>query len=362
MPLGQGWLNAWVKVNNKHVVYKRGEKDGEDGPTGSVHSSYHSASSGKHPGKSSGTISSGKTAQTSISEGVETQTIQRVNNRKHRRRLHKTKSASDLIREQAKQLGRKPELESVLDVSTSTQATVERTGGSALPKKPLAPGSIDSQSIDRGATIVEPDDPIRFVASFLGTDVDTLSLGRHSVDESANLDSASLQWVPQTQELDAMSLPSRGGYSLPARAQTPQEQKLYRSSSNESGSKIGFRFPTNIFSNDNSSKCRNCTKYENELAAGRDDMEYLRSVALRNEYSCSSCKAQTSQHPKEAEFPSSSLDLNLRNTDRLLEEVTARHKAQLEQLTKDRVSFLMVHIVAGSAAPTVVVLVLLVET
>lgn len=357
MPLGQGWLNAWVKVNNKHVVYKRGE---EDGPASNNNQSIHQSSSSsqhshhstsqtnkQHPGKSSGTISSGKTAKTAVSEDVESQTIQRVNNRKHRRRLHKTKSASDLIRDQAKNLGGKTELlETVLDVSTSTQATAEQIAVAASLKRP--PPSVNNhrhhhaQGRDQGTTtIVEPDEPLRFVAGLLGADLDKLSLEpsgrRMEGDESINFDTASLQWVPQTQQLDAESLPSRGGYSLPARAQPTQDHLFHRSASNDSASKGGFRFPSNIFSNDNNNgKCRHCTKFETELAAARDDMEYLRSVGLRNEYTCSSCNTEALTHPEDAAHPSSSLESSLRISDRLLDEVTARHKAQLEQLTKDR--------------------------
>lgn len=364
MPLGQGWLNAWVKVNNKHVVYKRGE---EDGPASNNNQSIHQSSSSsqhshhstsqtnkQHPGKSSGTISSGKTAKTAVSEDVESQTIQRVNNRKHRRRLHKTKSASDLIRDQAKNLGGKTELlETVLDVSTSTQATAEQIAVAASLKRP--PPSVNNhrhhhaQGRDQGTTtIVEPDEPLRFVAGLLGADLDKLSLEpsgrRMEGDESINFDTASLQWVPQTQQLDAESLPSRGGYSLPARAQPTQDHLFHRSASNDSASKGGFRFPSNIFSNDNNNgKCRHCTKFETELAAARDDMEYLRSVGLRNEYTCSSCNTEALTHPEDAAHPSSSLESSLRISDRLLDEVTARHKAQLEQLTKDRVSFMGIY-------------------
>jgi hypothetical protein len=69
------------------------------------------------------------------------------------------------------------------------------------------------------------------------------------------------------------------------------------------------------------------------MAILQDDLEYIRAVALRNEYVCSSCNTESLSNP--TENPSS---LHLKANERLLDEVTARHKAQLEQLTKDRVS------------------------
>lgn len=282
-----------------------------------------SPSSSRHAGKSSGTISSAKTAKTAISEDAETQAIRRVNSRKNRRRLHRTISASDLIRDQARTLGAKPEGEAVLDVSSSSQTTVGRAGG--LPTLNPPPFSVSERSTEENE-VGSLEGSLRFMAGLLGTDVETLEPARVTGHDSWNLEVSSLQWAPPTHQLDAASIQSRGGYSLPTRT---SNSSYHRENSDESASKGGFRFP--IFSNDKG-QCRHCSKLEVDLSVIREDLEYLRSLALRNEFVCSSCNAET---PRQAE---SAVRIDPRSSDRLLDEVTARHKAQLEQLTKDRVS------------------------
>ncbi len=330
MPLGQGWLNAWVKVNNKHVVYNRPE--GEQGQFSTAPTK---------PFKSSRTISSAKTTRTLISDDAESQSIRRVNSRKNRRRLHRTISASDLIRDQARSLAGKAEGGVSLDVSAQSQISAEHTRDSSslggLP--PLV--NNHEQCGDRSAARMETEQSLLFVSGLFGADIDSFArreppkLGDHFMDKDGVL----LQWAPQTQILDSASIQSRGVISLPVHHATPQ---AHRAEPDDNVSKGGFRFPPNIFSSDNGkSRCGQCTNYENELSALQDDLEYVRSVALRNEYVCTTCNAESSKHP--TEVPSA---LHLTNSTRLLDEVTARHKTQLEQLTKDRVctSYLSPHL------------------
>lgn len=155
-----------------------------------------------------------------------------------------------------------------------------------------------------------------------GTDIEFVA-GTKESRRSRGLDAASLEWVsPTNRLLDDAPIPSRGGKSLPART---SKASYHRINSDDTASRGGFRFPG--FSNDNG-QCRQCTKLGSELVVIEEDLEYLRALALRNEFICSSCQPATPQ-----------LSVSrLNKSDRLLEEVTARHKAQLEQLTKDRVS------------------------
>ena len=143
-------------------------------------------------------------------------------------------------------------------------------------------------------------------------------------------------WASHAQHVpaDAASISSRNGISARPSG-TSTIHTSYRSDTDENASiKGGFRFPPNLFSSDNSkARCDQCAKLENELAVLQDDLEYIRAVALRNEFVCSSCSAESLSHPTET--PST---FHLKSNERLLDEVTARHKAQLEQLTKDRVS------------------------
>ena len=86
MPLGQSFLNAWVKVNSKHIVIPPTNKNEKD---------ELNPSRGRK-----GSVTTARTVTTS--EDTETQVIRRFDNRKNKRRLHKTVSASDLLRDKSK--------------------------------------------------------------------------------------------------------------------------------------------------------------------------------------------------------------------------------------------------------------------
>lgn len=335
MPLGQGWLNAWVKVNNKHVVYNR--SDGEK---------QIPAVSTK-PSRSSTTITSSKTMRTATSDDAETQAIRRVNSRKNKRRLHRTISASDLIRDQAKSLVGKPDGETKPGVAVPTAASAEHnTGSSSLAGLSLSVNS-GNQWGDQNSSFRETEESLRFVSELFGADMDSFPCLEPSKLSGGIMDSGGvlLQWAPQVQSEEAPSLQSKGTISVPARPDTPPAPlSVHRTDQDESVSRSGFRFPPNLFSTDSSKgRCGLCTKLENELSALQDDLEYVRSVALRNDYICSSCNAGSSKHSMESTSP-----LHLKSNDKLLDEVTARHKAQLEQLTKDRVSTLHFNILISS--------------
>lgn len=323
MPIGQGWLNAWVKVNNKHVVYNRTE--GESG---------HVLQGSTKQLKPSKTTTSAKTSTTTITENVETQAIRRVNSRKNRRRLHRTISASDLIRDQAKSLAGNISGSSTLHAGTLALPVIEHSAGSSSLPETSSQAASHSKIGDRSGTFYDTEESLRFVNELFGTDIDSFhrleppSTGEQVVD----LDKGLWPWATQQIPADATSVSSRNGISArPSGASTMHAS--YRSEGDDNPNlKGGFRFPPNLFSSDNSkARCEQCAKLENELAVLQDDLEYVRAVALRNEYVCTSCNAESSSHP--VATPST---FHLKANERLLDEVTARHKAQLEQLTKDR--------------------------
>jgi hypothetical protein len=338
MPPGQGWLNAWVKVNSKHVVFPPSNKgDRENHKEGShQHNAIKS-----HNSKSASTAFSATTATTMVSEDPETQAIKRFNNRKHKRRLQRSISASDLLRDKRKGKGDRRDgldAEAALDKSSSTQATSHKNTVSSQTDKEERDTFHSPLHEESNVVSLERDGSLHFVAGFFGTDIDSLSASQIDIlpSQSAHYDSASMHHMGPHAHLDAASLVSRGGQSLPAHPSHYKSQ-LSRVDSSDSGSKgggIGIRFPPNLFAGDNNLKgqCRHCTKLENELISAREDLEYLRCTALRSEYMCGSCQTE----------PSKRLDTagsnNATDHGAMLNEVTARHKAQTEMLTKERVS------------------------
>lgn len=327
MPVGQGWLNAWVKVNNKHVVYNRTEAE-----------SGHVPSSSTKQLKTSKTTTTSRTSGTAVSENVETQAIRRVNSRKNRRRLHRTISASDLIRDQAKSLAGNIGASSALDSGTLALPIVDHAAASSSLPEAFAAAASRNHIGDRSGNFYDTEESLRFVNELFGTDIDSFhrleppSTGDQVLDGDQGL----WPWATHTQQLpaDAASISSRNAMSArPSAASTVHTSSRSEPDDNPS-LKGGFRFPPNLFSSDNSkARCEQCTKLENEMAILQDDLEYIRAVALRNEYVCSSCNTESLSHPTE-----NLSTFHLKTNERLLDEVTARHKAQLEQLTKDRVS------------------------
>mmetsp|Transcript_9064 Transcript_9064/g.14554 ORF Transcript_9064/g.14554 Transcript_9064/m.14554 type:complete len:535 (+) Transcript_9064:232-1836(+) len=340
MPFGQGWLNAWVKVNSKHVVFPPVPNDKEDGK-------HHRQGDRKHSLK--GADASVKTAPTVGSEYAETQAIRRFNNRKHRRRgLHRTISATDLIREQGKQKGeKKGDNSDFLDRSSSTHATSNRFPMHVAGNSDFRPTVAHVAQHEEPSVISndETEGSLRFVAGFFGTEIAEAEAAKALDDQSRSLHSrndvdsvhhpASVHQIGSYTHLDSATVGSRGGHSLPA----GHPSALPRSDSQDSRDKgvIGIRFPPNLFSGDNNSKtsCRQCTKLEGELTSSREDLEYLRGIALRSEYICATCQCEPQRRAED------SLKSQITGHERpeLLDEVTSRHKSQIEKLAEDRASW-----------------------
>jgi hypothetical protein len=323
MPFGQGWLNAWVKVNSKHVVFPPVANDKEDGK-------HHRPGDRKHSAKS--TDASVKTVPTVRSEYAETQAIRRFNNRKHRRSgLHRTISATDLIREQGKHRGeKKGEISDYLDRSSSTQATSNQvpmtspaSGNSEFRPKVAHRAQHEETSVISND---ETEGSLRFVAGFFGTVIAEAEAAKALDDQSRSLHSrnevdsvhhaASVYRIGPQSPLDGATVASRGGQSLPAG---------HHSS-----------FPRYLFSGDNNAKtsCRQCTKLESELTSSREDLEYLRGIALRSEYICASCQCEPARRVEDSLKSQS----EIQEGSKLLDEVTLRHKSQIEKLASERVS------------------------
>jgi len=282
MPLGQGFLNSWLKVNSKHVVIPN-KNDREGKAEGQRQASRSSARK-----NSVGTPRMANTIKRIEEES--SQVIRRRSIKKNKRRFQRTVSASDLIRNEVSGEGSKRfvESEDVLKIFGSIGSISAGTLGSSkrstrkeehkeyqqvesspqTATKPLH----DDEEI---SSLVETIGSLRFVAGFFGADIETLSAGTN--DRDLNKSARSGPHVPNN---DSISLSSRGGMSLPAKIR-----------SRSLGGAMGQRFPPNIFALDSSDppeKSRECAQLEAELTSAREDLEYLREITLRNEYSYSS--------------------------------------------------------------------------
>jgi hypothetical protein len=323
MPLGQSFLNAWVKVNSKHVVIpNKNDKDVKDGVT-----TDHAGKGGN--GRRSGGAGSVKTAQTTATtEDEESQVIRRFNNRKNRRRLYRTVSATDLIRDKAA-VKRLLDSEASLDKSGSSKSATASVKGKkevkqlhvqqhSVPLNDISPHRPQHEEPSLGT-----EGSLRFVAGFFGADLE--SLGGNS--KGSKFDLESVHTCPNTQR-DTASVVSRSGHSLSA---LPSPTKK----ANNRGGGIGIRFPPNLFAIDNSGRdeCQQCSKFQDELVSAREDLEYLRGVALRNEYTCVSCQRDPTEQIDNTGTQPESI-----SASQALNKVVSGHEAQIEDLKREGVS------------------------
>jgi hypothetical protein len=325
MPLGQGFLNAWVKVNSKHVVIpNKNDKEVKDGVT-----TDHAGKGGN--ARRSGRTASVKTAQTTATtEDEQSQVIRRFNNRKNRRRLYRTVSATDLIRDKAVKGDKKLlESEAALDKSGSSKSATASGKGKKEAKQlyvqqhsvPLS--KIPPRRPQHEESSLGTEGSLRFVAGFFGADLE--SLGGNS--KGSKFDLESVHTCPNTQR-DTASVVSRSGHSLSA---LPSPTKK----ANNRGGGIGIRFPPNLFAIDNSGRdeCQQCSKFQDELVSAREDLEYLRGVALRNEYTCVSCQRDPTELIDNTSTQPESI-----SASQALNKVVSGHEAQIEDLKRERVS------------------------
>jgi hypothetical protein len=336
MPIGQGWLNAWVKVNSKHVVLTPNKKVDKEG---------------HHGARDDSTV----TGPTTATQDSETQAIRRFNSRKNKRRLQRTVSASDLLRDKAKEKGAAPEKqESEAHVSNNTAARIPDS--SETDKVQNTALRVAQHDTIESIVSTEQDSSLRFVEGFFGADIESYSSGYPDASARAsphpqqfkdrgnfNHDAASVHLLERSKSpLDAASIASRGVQSVPPRPYStagalPRSESNLESRHQKGG--IGIRFPPNLFAGDNHSKgnCKHCKELENNVLSAQEDLEYLRSLTLQGEYVCHCCRSQPSKGGDESSFHSRETVID---GPQMLNEVTARHKSQIEQITKEKVSVL----------------------
>mmetsp|Transcript_41973 Transcript_41973/g.101139 ORF Transcript_41973/g.101139 Transcript_41973/m.101139 type:complete len:500 (+) Transcript_41973:148-1647(+) len=322
MPLGQGFLNSWLKVNNKHVVIpNKNEKEGKlDGSKLATRSNIRKPSPE--------TVMTEKTAKSAHEE--RNQIIRRFSNRKNKRRLNRTVSASDLIREQVSGKGSKKFVEDdFIDSDFASRAPSGASSSSIFGGSGRSQNQIQNQQWqhqdesssqtpakplhdDQTTAASEKNGSLRFVAGFFGADIDTVSVLGNDIENR------SAKSGPNGQRDTSVSVMSKGESSLPARIK-----------SKPLGGGIGIRFPPNIFALDSitGEKCQQCCKLEDELALAREDVEYLRGVALRNEYTYSS-SGQQQEDKQQVETTSS-------QSSSLKEAAESTQEAEIEEMKKE---------------------------
>jgi hypothetical protein len=388
MPLGQGWLNAWVKVNSKHVVFPPNDR-ANNRDHHHHHPKLQQLQIQQQQAEDNATHQSQRTAASSVTnlnEDAEDQAIKRFNSRKHKRRLQKSVSAADLLRDKSKtNKGAAASSQEITtqkvpqhqQINTISEKDQEGSHGTANTKTILGrhSRSSDLSETDHGQEDIiripqhqqhqhedfqdRTNGSLRFVAGFFGADMERYSSGHgdaaaaaalsspHYVNQksSFNHDTGSVQFLLEqhtTSKLDAASIVSRGGQSAPPRPQSAPQPRPYASaaggrsvtsSATKSQGGIGIPFPFGP-----KEHCRSCRQLENDLLSSREDLEYLRGMALRSEYTCNSCQVAPRRSGGGAVLDALQRDIgSVSERAQLLNDVTARHKSQIEQMTKERV-------------------------
>mmetsp|Transcript_3428 Transcript_3428/g.4960 ORF Transcript_3428/g.4960 Transcript_3428/m.4960 type:complete len:674 (+) Transcript_3428:411-2432(+) len=461
MPLGvQGWVNGWVRNNKQHVIFpKENERHRQDSTelTRSGHKKSRSSRKLDHGDNTTATAASTVKSNSSKMD-PETKAIQRFNSRKKNRRLQRSISHSDLLREMAKakeeeketkgksppaaknddpktaatpaalpSQAREPVRVAATAASKRHQNTNDNvhhqgnrrpvmadddrsiadksqtsTGGSLLwglfgddssarsgqqkphtkappghqGQPPPPPHHHSSSSHDPHSSSSHHAVPPATTGKYLNETafVQQYQQQKHKGSGSRTKDSQSVNRRNATESIDTSNhsnSPSRtGSKGAPSQRRSSyilQGGDAASISSSESGfgevrqhstrSANGYAGPLHaqpgfhaIHENNprflgagpavggGHHECPSCEESEARLLAMRADMEYLRSIALRSEYLCAICENQSKRKKKHSKgnVPLGPDSTALNEASQRLMEVTARHKRQIEQMTRER--------------------------
>jgi len=173
MPLGmgvQGWVNGWVKNNKQHVIFPK-ENEGRSDNTELTRSGHRKSRSNRRLDNGDNTTATAASTLKSNSSKVdpETKAIQRFNSRKKNRRLQRSISHSDLLREMAKskeeEKGTKvkspPTGAKIVDSKTTTSVSpshaIELTATAAPPPKSQSRNDTVRHQANRRPVVVDDD-------------------------------------------------------------------------------------------------------------------------------------------------------------------------------------------------------------
>lgn len=370
-----GLVNGWVKVNSKHVIFPR-----EDGhhrrERGDSNASSIDDSSSRVLDRSRGKGSrkhSHQTITTASTQGTldpEAEAIKRFNSKRHNKRgLQRTVSHSDLLREMANKGGENKD--KTLDKSSSTRDSTRAANNDSNRKQEETYGG-----------------SVRQVAGFFGSDVGSeekqLNEGkdRSLASSSSPVRRSSQQNAPLTtgkylneaifvQQLERSKAGSLAGSSASAPERSLVRDHKSPPATHTSGSQLELRYSQRAQEMDSRGvnlnanglekelpqrrnhqhqsphggashahcQCAGCNEMESQLLAAYDDIRYLRDVSLRSEYSKAPPKAKNSI------LRGSKHELaTLADASKRLTEITGRHRRQIEQMTRETVSTVGIHV------------------
>mmetsp|Transcript_27277 Transcript_27277/g.39965 ORF Transcript_27277/g.39965 Transcript_27277/m.39965 type:complete len:558 (-) Transcript_27277:306-1979(-) len=313
----QGLVNGWIKVNKNHVKFPAddspsgGEKTQQNGSTTvAVGEAMMNADvgNGSTASLSSASVTPGGPSGERASGG----TVQRraLHVRRKNRKLQRTVSHTDLLREMAKER----------ELEQKTKSHQERQRAEL---EDIAVALRDEEEAVREAEeaaasgVVAQSNSLRHAAGFFGAEMDSqqqqqqhpavhppVNTGRlHHRTLSAG---SGMSASRPTTEASSSIRSGRGeeveNLAAAARSHTPPLQKQQQDSS----SRATPNPIQQMFGFVHSKHCQSCEELETRLLAANADIEYLRSVALRNEYVCSECSSQQQKQQQQISAEASS--------------------------------------------------------
>jgi hypothetical protein len=246
--------------------------------------------------------------------------VRNVSNRKQRRRLIKTRSATDMIVEMA----------NARNESHCDSSELKPTSNSS---------SRNSVSTDTTASIKSDLSPLRLVAGLFGTDVDhddsMRSVELLQKPQYLNEAAFTLQREQQKQSHESESAVAPG---------RSKEEAFGSAKGHDAQQHVGglanLSFMQQPFFRRADAEVLHAARHESlesQLVTALDDLEYMRGVALSNEVDRNGETKKTQEQPTVLplrKLPNSTLT----EASKQLNEVISRHKKEVEQLTKERVS------------------------
>lgn len=358
----QSLVNSWIKVNSKHGTSKH---DTDESGDVRVQKRPSVKSEGEYTGHASSSSHSTKDS--------ESLAIKRYNNRRNSRKLERTVSLTDLLREMAaeKEAENKLHKDSAKAFSGS-QSAMKRVPQPAASDQKVAPGLPVEHSFE-----VTRDDHVdsslRFVAGFFGGEIPLLP---HSASPVCEDSKPSAMWRPRTstgtthhnhlhhpthatQQQSPRQIHRRTGSNTVSDGAASRSNILHRDDSVSSKGEDSHNHPLapppslrstppllppkqpqqnpvqqffKHFPNHGGKRCGFCEEYENRHISMTADMEYLRTVALQNEYVCRECQNE------ESSLRSKESALCLPDASTRLAEIEKQHMEQVEEMTRQWVS------------------------
>lgn len=318
MPIGPSWLTSWVKTNSKHVIYAPDKLEKNTSENASPTTATSTANSS--------TAISSNDIHRRYGDDPGMSAVRNVSNRKHRRRLVKTRSATDMI------------------VEMANARNESHSDSSQISELKTTANSSSGYSVTTETASVKSDlSPLRLVAGLFGTAVDhddsmrqlDLSQKPQYLNEAAFTlqREQQQQKLKQSHESESALAPGRSKEGSFGSAKGHDSQQHV-------GGLANLKFMQQPFfgrADAEVERTAHLESLESQLAATLDDLEYIRGVALSNEADRDRKSETANAEEQPVVLPSRKLPSStLVEASKQLNEVISRHKKEVEQLTKER--------------------------